>query len=224
MVSKIQKITLPMPMGTGTVNCYLIQNPIGNFLIDTGGSNNEKLLVQELEKAGCPPEKLSLIIITHGDFDHIGNAAFLKNEYELKIAMHPDDAGMAEQGNMFHNRQQPNILVRLLAQPFMGFGKTKRFSPDILLKNGDRLTPFGLEARVISIPGHSKGSIGILLDGGELIGGDLLDNTKGPAFTSLMDDQTAADNSLMLLQQEGITKVFPGHGEPFDFGDFRPKN
>lgn len=222
MNQKILKITLPMPFGMGTVNCYLVQNQNGNFLIDSGGPNNEKMLIQELENAGCPPEKLSLIIITHGDFDHIGNAAFLKNKYGMKIAMHPDDAGMAKQGNMFHNRKQPNILIRIFAPLFMGFRKSKCFAPDILLQNGDTLTPFGLEARVIPMPGHSKGSIGIRLESGDLISGDLLDNTKAPTFTSLMDDQIAANNSLMRLQHEGITMVYPGHGEPFDFAVFRP--
>lgn len=224
MSQKIHKITLPMPLGMGTVNCFLVQNQNGNFLIDTGGPNNERMLVQELENAGCPPEKLSLTIITHGDFDHIGNAAFLKNRYELKIAMHPNDAGMAEQGNMFHNRKQPNFLIRLLAPLFMGFWKSKYFSPDIFLQNGDSLTPYGLDARVISMPGHSKGSIGIRLESGDLISGDLLDNTKEPTFTSLMDDQTAANYSLMRLQHEGISMVYPGHGEPFDFSIFNPKN
>jgi glyoxylase-like metal-dependent hydrolase (beta-lactamase superfamily II) len=146
----------------------------------------------------------------------------LKNKYGLKIAMHPQDAGMAEQGDMFHNRKQPNILIRILAPLFMGFRKSKYFSPDIFLQNGDSLTPFGLEAKVISMPGHSKGSIGIRLESGELISGDLLDNTKEPGFTTLMDDQIAANNSLMRLQHEGINIVYPGHGDPFDFKVFQP--
>jgi glyoxylase-like metal-dependent hydrolase (beta-lactamase superfamily II) len=223
MNQKILKITLPMPLGMGTVNCYLVQNQNGNFLIDTGGPNNEKKLIQELEKSGCPPDKLSLIIITHGDFDHIGNAAYLKNKYGLKIAMHPQDAGMAEQGNMFFNRKSPNFLVKILAPLFMGFRKSKYFSPDIFLQNGDSLTPYGLDGRVISMPGHSKGSIGIRLESGELISGDLLDNTKEPGFTTLLDDQIAANNSLMRLQHEGINIVYPGHGAPFDFKVFQPK-
>ncbi len=223
MENKIHKITLPMPMGMGTVNCYLVQNQNGNFLIDTGGSNNEKMLVQALEKAGCSSEKLSLIIITHGDFDHIGNAAFLKRKFGLTIAMHTDDAGMAELGDMFVNRKQPNFLIKMLIPLFTRFGKSRRFSPDIHLKDGDTLSDYGLDGRVISLPGHSQGSIGIGLDSGELFCGDLLDNTKEPAFTTLMDDQIAANNSLMRLQHEGISTVYPGHGDPFDFKVFQAK-
>lgn len=46
---------------------------------------------------------------------------------------------------------------------------------------------------------------------------------KEPAFTTLMDDQIAATNSLMRLQHEGISKVYPGHGEPFEFKVFQLK-
>lgn len=223
MSQKILKITLPMPLKLGTVNCYLVQNQNGNFLIDTGGPNNEAMLLEELEKAACPPEKLTLIIITHGDFDHIGNAAFLKNKYGLKIAMHPDDVGMAEKGNMFYNRKKSNFLAKTLAPLLIGFGTSRRFTLDIFLKNGDNLNTYGLDAKVLSIPGHSKGSVGILLESGEIISGDLLDNTKVPAFNTLMDDQVAANTSLMRLQHEGIKMVYPGHGEPFAFSVFRSK-
>ena len=223
MTNEILKITLPMPLRMGTTNCYLIQNPNGKFLIDTGGSNNEKMLELEMEKAGCSPEKLSLIIITHGDFDHTGNAAFLKNKFGVKIAMHPDDAAMAEKGDMFVNRKKPNFLIQTLVPLFTGFGKSRRFKPDILLKDGDTFSGHGLDARVISIPGHSKGSIGILLSNGELFCGDLLVNTKEPALSTLMDDQSAASSSMMRLQHEAIQMVYPGHGEPFDFSVFHLK-
>jgi len=223
MNQNIHTINLPMPMKMGTVNCYLVHNQNGYFLMDTGGANNEKMLVQELEKSGCPPERLSLIIITHGDFDHIGNVAFLKQRFGVKVAMHKDDVGMAKQGDMFVNRKKPNFLIQFFVPLFTGFGAAHRFSPDVLLKEGDNLSDYGLSARVISIPGHSRGSIGIRLETGEFFCGDLFDNTKEPAFTSLMDDQVAANTSLMRLQHEGITRVYPGHGQPFDFSVFKRK-
>ena len=115
-------------------------------------------------------------------------------------------------------------MIKLFAPIFMKFGESKRFVPDILLKDGDDLRPYGLNAKVISIPGHSKGSIGILCDNQDFFCGDLLDNTKEPGFTTLMDDQIAANTSMMRLQTEAIDTVYPGHGEPFSFSVFKPKN
>ncbi len=69
-------ITLPLPFHMGSVNCYLIQATGGCILINSGGSNQRSQLERRLETAGCKPDNLLLIILTHGDFDHIGNSAY----------------------------------------------------------------------------------------------------------------------------------------------------
>jgi len=216
MPSNINIITLPMPLGMGRVNCYLIQASAGQFLIDTGGSNARKELLRELKNIGLMPGSLKLIILTHGDFDHIGNAAYLRSAFGARMAMHRDDAGMAERGDMFFNRKKPNILIRALLPLLTGFGTSERFRPDLLLDDGYDLSQLGLETRIISIPGHSKGSIGILTASGELFCGDLFENTKEPALNSLIDDPTAANASVANLKGLKIKTVYPGHGRPFE--------
>jgi glyoxylase-like metal-dependent hydrolase (beta-lactamase superfamily II) len=184
-------------------------------MIDTGGTNNRDSLARELELAGCKPGGLQLIILTHGDFDHTGNAHYLRKFFEVRLAMHPGDAGMVEWGDMFISRNKPNAVIRLLVPLFSRFGRAERFTPDLLVEDGDSLNEYGLDARVISIPGHSKGSIGILLPGGDLFCGDLLVNTDRPVLNSLIDDLAAARDSLQKLAGMEIGTVYPGHGRPF---------
>jgi len=215
MQKEIKKISLALPFHMGSVNCYLIETDTGFVLIDTGGSNSRKELARELESAGCQPSLLKLIVITHGDFDHTGNAAYLRSAFGGKIAMHTDDSGMAEGGDMFVNRNKPNPVLRKLLPIFSGFGKAERFTPDLLLGDGDDLSGYGIDARVISIPGHSKGSIAILTASGELFCGDLLENTDKPGLGSLIDDSAAANASLQKLGSLRIGTVYPGHGMPF---------
>ena len=224
MPTEIKPISLPLPLRMGSVNCYLIQTHTGYVLIDSGGSGNRKELLRHLESAGCRPGTLKLIILTHGDFDHTGNAAYLRRAFGSKIAMHPGDLGMAEQGDMFYNRKQPNLLIRTLVPLLTGFGKSQRFSPDVLVSDGDDLTGNGLDARVISIPGHSKGSIAILTDSNDLFCGDLLENTKEPAIGSLTDDMPSAQASLEKLTGLKIGMVYPGHGQPFPMSHLQSKN
>ncbi len=221
---EIITISMTLPLGRGKVNCYLVKNHHGFFLIDTGLPNGEKQLLEVLGKAGCKLGDLQLVILTHGDPDHIGNVTTLREKYKVKSAMHMEDANMARSGDMFVNRKKANPILKMMGPVVMGFGESRRFMPDILLKDGDDLRPYGLYAKVISIPGHSKGSIAILLETGELFVGDLLDSTKEPGFTPLMDDQIAANNSMMRLQIENINTVYPGHGEPFPFSVFKPKS
>jgi glyoxylase-like metal-dependent hydrolase (beta-lactamase superfamily II) len=208
-------IALPLPLRMGRVNCYLIEAAAGFALIDTGGPNARAALHAALADAGCSPGSLRVILLTHGDFDHIGNAAYLRTTFGTRIAMHGDDAGMAERGDMFVNRKRPNLLVRSLIPLFTGFGAAERFTPDLYLADGDDLAQYGLEATILSLPGHSRGSVGVLTAAGELFCGDLFENTKGPALNSLLDDPAAAAASLARLERLRIGAVYPGHGQPF---------
>jgi hydroxyacylglutathione hydrolase len=212
---KINIITLQMPFRMGLVNSFLVETISGCLLIDTGGPSARIELLGKLESIGCASHNLKLIILTHGDFDHIGNAAYLRSAFGSKIAMHRDDSGMAEHGDMFANRKKPNIIIKVLLPLFSGFGKKDRFTPDIYVRDGYDLSDFGLDAKIISLPGHSKGSIGIVTTKGDLFCGDLFENIKGPTLNSLMDDHAAATISIVTLRNLNIKSVFPGHGRPF---------
>lgn len=215
MQQEIKTISLTLPFRMGSVNCYLIQPDTSYILIDTGGSNSRKELLGELERAGCKPGLLKLIILTHGDFDHAGNAAYLRDTLGGKIAMHHDDSGMVEQGDMFANRKKPNILIRKIIPLFSGFGKAERFTPDLFVEDRDDLSEYGLEAEVISLPGHSKGSIGILTAATDLFCGDLLVNMEEPVLNTIIDDVKTAKASIQKLESRTIGTVYPGHGKPF---------
>ena len=215
MPHRIKTISLSLPYRLGSVNCYLIETDDGFVLIDTGGSNRRGDLVGELEGAGCKPGNLNLIVLTHGDFDHTGNCAFLREKFGTRTAMHYDDSGMVERGNMFYNRESGNALFIRIAPILFRFAKSDRFKPDLYIEEGDDFSEYGLGARVLQLAGHSKGSIGILTAGGDLFCGDLLDNTDKPGLGSIMDDLAAATGSVEKLRGLEIHTVYPGHGRPF---------
>lgn len=214
-VIEIKTIRLLLPFKLGNVNCYLIETDTGYILIDTGGTNNRAELEKELKSAGCKPGDLKLIVITHGDFDHTGNAAYLATKFGAKIAMHYDDSGMLERGDMFWNRKKGNRLIRMMAPLLFKFGESERRTPDLYVEDGYDLSEHGFDAQVLHIPGHSKGSIGILTAGGDLFCGDLFDNTKTPVLNSIMDDLAAANASVERLKSLEINTVYSGHSEPF---------
>ncbi len=215
MRQRVRTISLSLPFRLGSVNCYLIETDVGFVLIDTGGSNKRADVEKELEKAGCRPGNLQLVVLTHGDFDHTGNGAFLREKFGAKIAMHHDDSGMVERGDMLSNRESGGVLLRMLAPLLFGFSKSDRFVPDLYVDEGYDLSDYGWEATVLSIPGHSRGSVGLLTASGELFCGDLFTNIDRPALNSLMDDLGAAKASVDKLRSLEIGTVYPGHGQPF---------
>ena len=207
-------ITSKFVPGT-SVNCYLVKTGDGCVLIDSGMPNKRRSIEKELVRRDCRPGDLKLIVITHGDKDHCGNAAYLRGRYGAIIAMHRDDSGMVEWGDMFWNRKAPNAFLRTLFGRLMGLSMSDRFAPDICVEDGNDFSAYGFDATVLHLPGHSKGSIGVLTKDGDLFCGDLLANTRRPSVWSIIDDRAAADASVRRLTGMTVGTVYPGHGRPF---------
>ncbi|TRO46325.1 MBL fold metallo-hydrolase [Candidatus Bathyarchaeota archaeon] len=204
-----------------TVNCYLLRTASGFVLIDAGMAKRRGQLEAGLREAGCGPGDLKLVVLTHGHLDHVGNAAYLKERYGARVAMHAGDYGMVESGDMFVDSKGGALvgLVRFLMKA-LGLSDYERFTPDVYLEDGMDLSPYGLEATVVHFPGHSRGSIGVLTAWGDLFCGDLLVNNKKPERNTLIDDKAEYDASIERLRAYRVETVYPGHGAPFKMEQF----
>ena len=222
MTSEIQPINL------GFVNSYLIHTGDGFILVDTGIRSSRGNLEQALDKAGCQPGNLKLIILTHGDIDHSDSAAYLRGKYQSKIAMHRGDASMVENAAMRPKRKVTSPMMRVMHAIMRLTGSTakmaatfERFTPDVSLEEGQSLQAYGLDAVVLHIPGHTPGSIGILTGSGELISGDTLENRGKPRPAGIIADEAEFTASLARLAKLNVTTVYPGHGKPFPMEAFK---
>jgi len=201
---------------SGGVNAYLVKTGESFVLIDTGFKSRRKQFFQALEREGCGPGQLQLVIITHADTDHTGNAAALQQAYGVKIAVHPDEVEACAQGNMWLSRKkQPAGIAGLVLSLFSPLIGSDRFEPDLTLTDGQDLCEFGIDAIAIDLPGHSRGSIGVLTAQGDLFCGDLLTNIDQPALQTLVDDRDELHHSVEKLKQLTVQKIYPGHGQPF---------
>ena len=215
-------ITIPLK-----VPCYLLKIRDGFIMIDTGDASDQVNLVKAMDHAVVTPENLKLVILTHGDFDHAGNAAYLQKKYAVKIAMHTDDLGMVEHGDQGWNRKaksdRTSFFGRVIIFISSHLSKSVQFKsikPDILLVDAQDLSEYGFEAKVIHLPGHSKGSIGILTVEGNLFCGDLLMNLFKPDLHFMIDDLVDFNDSIVKLKKLNIKMVYPGHGKPFPLEQF----
>ena len=199
------------------VNCYLVKTNSGYILIDTGWSSKRAALEKEMKGGGCKPGDLELIVVTHGDFDHSGNAAYLRDKYGAKIAMHRRESETVEKGDMLLNRTQRDLFRRVsfgLVKLYARLTRFGRFKPDVEVEEGYDLSGYGLDARVVELPGHSTGSIGILTANGELFCGDLVMHDR-PELHSLTDDAADLQASIEKARKLEVKRIYPGHGTPF---------
>jgi glyoxylase-like metal-dependent hydrolase (beta-lactamase superfamily II) len=215
-----QEIQTISPGGT---NCYLVKTDRGHILIDTGFPFQRSKLEMELDRKGCKPGNLALIVITHGDIDHTGNCAYLREDYGAKIAMHEGDTEMCMKDGMTRDRGEipadfPLPLMLLwLTKGLLTFalGQVRwrkpfdRFEPDLLLEEGQSLAEYGFDAKILYTPGHSMGSISVLTGDGDLICGDMFSHAWGRIIKS------TDEAGLARLKDLGVETIYPGHGSPF---------
>src|SRR4030066_1702376 len=179
MEPEISCIRLPLPLNVSKVNVYLVKASGSYYLIDTGMTNARRQLEAELGRLGCLPGDLKLILLTHGDFDHTGNAVYLRQQYGSQIAMHKGDAGMLENGDRFWNRKIDNSVLKGVMSLLMPFKAQNRGQPEVLLEEASSLSAYGLDATVFKTPGHSSGSVCILPARGDLFCGALFTTSTG---------------------------------------------
>ena len=227
MTSEIKIINL------GGVNCYLVSTNQGYILIDTGFLSKRDKLEQDLEAAGCRPGNLNLILLTHGDTDHADNAAYLRDKYGAQIALHAAEVSLVERGDMSGTRQpKPDkisfmfrVLISLAPVLFKG-NPFQTFKPDFTIDEGFDLSAYGFNAQVLHLPGHSTGSIGIMIPddpmtaGPAVFCGDLLYNLFGKPSCLLIDSLTDFKASIEKLRSLEVKTVYPGHGKPFALEQF----
>ena len=200
------------------VNAFLVKLDEGFILIDTGLPSHWERLESELITAGCLPGKLKLVLITHGDVDHTGNCAKLQEKYKTRIAIHHEDAAMAEQGVYMKRKIRTwrgkllSILKRLKRRRFT----FERFKPDLFLTDGQKLNEYGFNASVVHIPGHTKGSTGIVTEQGNFFAGDTFTNVRKPGIAMYIENWGQLRNSLARLKTMKIKTIYPGHGAPFE--------
>lgn len=201
-------------------NAYLVRGR-KTILVDTGGPRESIKILRGLAKLGIQPRDFSLIVHTHAHFDHAGSTLQLKKWIDVPIAIHEADAEMLARGQM--NPLTPTGLEARLIMPFLNFPFTP-VKADILIKEELSLKDFGVDGKIIPTPGHTAGSLSVLLNNGEAIVGDLMMGGRlggalfgrNPHYHYYADDIEAVRASIKKLMQLKPRKFYVGHGRPLE--------
>lgn len=143
--------------------------------------------------------KVKAIIATHGHFDHVGAVKEIKGSLRIPFLLHRADLQTLERSTGW------------FGQP------AKKPTVDIFL--GDEFRVGGLRLKVIHTPGHTPGSVSILVDDEALFSGDTLFRGAVGRYDfpgGSLEDLRNSIRRLMKLPE--YIKVYPGHGEPTTIG------
>ena len=199
-----------LTVGLLEVNCYIIgdEETKEAVVIDPGGDEDEILEVLNYHQLN-----LKYIIDTHGHFDHVDANQPLKEATGAQILIHEVDA---------HLLSQPS------AEAMFFTGNRFRLSQaDILLKEGDVISFGKYRLQVLHTPGHTPGSISLLMEGhtyvyvGDLLFAGSIGRTDFPggSFEALIN----AVRTKIFPLGDNYT-VYPGHGPVTTVGHERRYN
>jgi len=196
----------------GMNNCYLLSQGDSAILIDTATRASKKKILR-----ACGGKNVRLIVLTHGHYDHAQNAAALSRELGAPVAMHPADAPLLTD-MLAEPLQSPfwtgKILIGFMKLSKGRFPRSEPFKIAVELREGLSLAEYGVEARIIELPGHTRGSIGVVAEDG-LVAGDALTNLFPPAGkAALYSDEAAVETSAAKAGALGELTVYFGHGKP----------
>lgn len=201
-------------------NAHLIKNGT-LILVDTGYKGNAERILSAIREEGRLKE-LSLILITHGHTDHIGSLPELRRSLGARIAIHRSEMEALRTGKGV-SQKKASLLGRLAGS--RGSKDWEPVEPDIIIDGEMDLKDFGIEGRVIPTPGHTAGSISILLDSGEALVGDLvvggMINHRKPSQSLFAEDKEQVAKSVKMLLERSAKVFYGSHGGPFTADEIR---
>jgi hydroxyacylglutathione hydrolase len=209
----------PIHMGVDTI--YAVRGE-GVILIDGGDPHKLANFKKGIEEVSIRPEEIQLIVLTHGHWDHIGSTKEIKELTGAKVLLHQGDMNLLVEAS-------PSLpsgftgwgkIISALLRLYSPFIRIPTFEVDIVAGDDEiPLVEYGIPGKVVPTPGHSWGSVSVLLESGEAFVGDLAMNMfplrLSPGLPIFGDDVQVVIASWRKLLDMGVKTIYPAHGKPF---------
>ena len=207
-----------IPINLGMVKAFLIKGE-KVILVDTGLPQSFEKIKKFLSENEINPKDISLIILTHNHLDHTGSVKQMKALTGAKILIHNKEAEGLAKG--ISSPVQARSLLAKVIMKLMKEPKIESFKADLLLEDYLNLNDFGVNGSVIHTPGHTTGSLSVLLDNGEAIVGDMISGKSGKddsiaKYPFIWNDINAIKDSLKNLLSKGAKTFYNAHGDNCD--------
>jgi glyoxylase-like metal-dependent hydrolase (beta-lactamase superfamily II) len=198
-------------------------------LVDAGAPGECDAIVKAMQAVGVDPADVALVFLTHVHGDHVGAAAEFARRFGCPVGFHNGDQPIMDRGD--NGVLEPIGLRGKILQPFFSKGAFERVEQSFELKDGMRIDEFGVAGQVIHTPGHTAGSVSLLLDNGDAIVGDVMMGgfmggkllPARPMYPYFCEDFGLVETSIKKIASLASGSLFVGHGGPLTVRAVRKK-
>jgi len=199
---------------SGRSNVFLLTNEGKNMMIDTAPRYRWPKLQKQLDALHV--NHIDYLVLTHAHYDHAENASIIREQYKAKVIIHQEEAAnlrngkfLIPKGTNFATAFIVNFLVNKLALQF----SSVPCQCDITVKDKLDLHDFGFNAYILYTPGHTPGSISLIVDNEiALVGDTMFGVFKWSVFPPFADNIPEMINSWGKLLATECRLFIPSHG------------
>ncbi len=205
-----------MTIDLGFVKAFLIKGE-KYILIDMGVPKSFEKIKRYITDNGINAKDISLVIITHNHLDHTGSISKVKELTGAPVLIHKAEDMYLSKGETTPVESRSlfaKLLMKIMKEP-----EIEPFYADIIVKDNDifDLEPYGAQGKIIHTPGHTDGSISVLLDSGNAVVGDLFSAKKTKQGTKanypfIYRDINVVKVSIWKLINQGGKHFYNAHG------------
>lgn len=183
-------------------------------LVDTSPALFKKQLLDKIRSRNI--HSIDYLILTHTHFDHAGNAATVKKKYAAKVIVHHLEAEYLLTGNSplpDGTNRFTKWIVKYPGSFAARFFTYERCKADILISDVLDLPFKNGYIKIIHTPGHSSGSLSVIIDEEiALVGDSLFGTFPGSCFPPFADDVPQLLLSWKKLLNTHCKYYYPAHG------------
>ena len=201
---------------SGIVSAFLVYNNDAVILVDTGHAGATQNFIDAIWEIQKQPEDVRLIVLTHTHFDHAGGARKIKGLTGAPLAVHTSEARFLRNGRTpfpAGTRWKGKLLIGISKVFARRLATYPAVEPDLLVEDALSLHDYGIPGRIVHTPGHTCGSLSVLLESGEAIVGDnVLGISQKTHYPPFADDRAGVLKSWETYINSGVKTLLPAHG------------